>query len=670
MTCNNDRIRHDHEDCGFSRREVIQAVAATGAALVLQGRAPTVLAGEAPSTTAQNRFPHFQSTPVSYLNVEMQDDFWAPRQKVVLEVSLPWATRHLDEAGGLEAFRQDPQGYATRIRSDWQAVEFLESLAAAVGLQRNAAVEGLTEAWGRKMIASQEADGYWPFGWPATTGDPAKRWQAVWWSHEDYALGYYIDAALGYREAIGKDALYHSAVRAVDNMAATLVGSSRSYAPGMQRIEEALMHLYGATGDAKPLELCGWLIGQRGHHDGRRSFGRYSQDHLPIEAQRTIEGHAVRAANLFNGVTEYVGATGHAGYRAAVLAVWQDFVDHKMYLHGAGGLTSTHNEGYSVKPDFIPPDDCYGESCAVFGNFQWAHNLFRLTGDAAYLDVAERMLYNAFYASLSLQGDSYFYENVMQQDRPTGRFAWHKVPCCPPNIVKLFCKVGGFFYSTDADGIFVKHYGASAAHIPFAGGVKLTQRTGFPWDGRIALQMELKRPATFTLRLRVPAWARSHALAVSGKSLNVSPQKGWLAVRRRWSDGDTVELSLPMEVKRVSMPSRFKEYENLVALQRGPIVYCVEEQDMNPFRTPGHLDKDVEIAVEHRPDLLGGVTVLKTVPRTDIFTNQTIAAPATFIPYGVWNNRTPGAMRMWVKSAPPSPGNAMPLDPFGTEAES
>ena len=304
---------------------------------------------------------------------------------------------------------------------------------------------------------------------------------------------------------------------------------------------------------------------------GRRSYGAYSQDHVPVEQQRTIEGHAVRAAFLYNGVTEYVGATGPSSYREAVLAVWDDLINHKMYLHGAGGTVSTDNEGYSSKPDFIPPADCYGESCSVFGNFQWAHNLFRLTGDAAYLDVAERMLYNAFYASLSLAGDQYFYENAAQQDKPTARFAWHPVPCCPPNIVKLFSKVGGFFYSIDSHGIYVKHYGASTAKIPYGRGVTIVQTSNYPWDGRIALEiLDPFEPTVFALHLRIPAWANRHTASVNGAPFNGQLELGWLKIERKWRSGDSIELHLPMEIERVTMPERFKEYQDLAALQRGP----------------------------------------------------------------------------------------------------
>jgi len=626
-------------------------------------------AAEVTGTEGGNLFPHFKSIPVSYLQIKLQDNFWAPRQKTVRAVSVPWATRHFDAAGGVDAYRAHSETYVAEVeKGDLEAIKFVESMAAVVGLQRDAVIEGLTKTWGREMIASQQADGYWPFGWPLAS-DPAHRWRAVWWSHEDYALGHYIESGIAFKESTGDAAIYESAVRAVDNMASALLGSHGAYAPGHEEIEQALMRLYGATGNPTYRALCGWLIGQRGHHEGRRSYGKYSQDHLPIEQQRTIEGHAVRAAFLYNGVTEYVGATGHPRYRETVLAVWDDLVNHKMYLHGAGGTVSTDNEGYSSKPNSIPPADCYGESCSVFGNFQWAHNLFRLTGDAAYIDVAERMLYNAFYASLALSGDRYFYENAAQQDTPTERFAWHPVPCCPPNIVKLFAKVGGFFYSIDSQGVFVKHYGASSARIPVGGGVTIIQRGNFPWDGKLNLTLNPESPTTMALRLRVPAWAKGYAVSVNGAAVDAVPERGWLTIQREWTSGDTVELQLKMQVERVTMPARFKEYKDLAALTRGPIVYCLEEQDLpREMRSSfgAYLPENFDFTAQYRPDLLEGVTVLTGSLKLPNYVDDTErSVPVTFIPYGVWNNRTPGGMRIWIPAKRLSVEDALPAHPPG-----
>jgi len=657
MTCN------EHDDtCAigthtFSRREVVQAAGLGAFALAWRQKVHAVTTQPDAVIDVDKRFPYFLSMPVPYFNVRMQDTLWAPRQKTIHEVSIAWATGHWDPAGGLTEFKKSPSTYQAQIRpGDLEVINLVEAMAATVGLKRDAAIEGLIDAWGVEFTNATAPDGYWRFGWPLAPV-PSMRWQPLLWSYEDYALGHYLEAAMAYREVTGKSALYDSAIRGIDEMAATFLGSDRAYAPGHEEIEQALMRLYGATGKTRYVELCRWLIDQRGNHERRRSFGKYSQDHIPVRQQRTIEGHAVRAAYLYNGVTECVGATGDAELREAALAVWSDLVEHKLYLHGVGGINSANNEGYSSKPDFIPPNDAYGESCSVFANFEWAHTLFRLTGNAAYLDVAERMLYNAFYASLSLTGDRFFYRNVAWRFEPTLRFAWHQTPCCPPNIIKLSCKVGGYFYSVDSEGIFVKHYGASEATIPFGPGIKLVQRTLYPWLDDIVVDVDPVAPVECALRLRRPDWARSHAVSVNGVTVDIEAHDGWLTIRRRWAKGDKVRLSLPMEVERVFMPARFKEYEGLVAVRRGPIVYCLEGCDLNFDYPDMFIPEETKFRTEYRPDLLGGVTVI----HADLmrvgnylakFEGDTVL-PVMFIPYGLWNNREPGWMKIWLPARRP-----------------
>lgn len=659
------------------RREFL-SLAAIGVASSLFAAWKEVLAQESTQASSpvdlSKRFPHYLNQPVPYFQVRMQDAFWAPRQKTTHEVSLQWVTSRHDHAGGLEAFKKDPRHYAAETQpGEMEHIKFIEAMATVAGIDPDPAIIGLIDAWIKPLIEGQGADGYLGASFPPGVNRLPQRWQAAPWSHEDYTIGHYLESAIAYREVTGKDAMYRSALRAVDNMSAALLDSGHAYAPGHPEIEQALMRLYGLTGDTKYLRLCGWLLAQRGHHEGRQSYGLRCQDHLPIQQQRTIEGHAVKAAFLFNGVTHYVGATGDPAYRQAVLAVWDDLVEHKMYLHGAGGNKSSRNEGYRKNPDCIPPDDTYGESCAAYGNFQWAHSLFRLTGEARYLDTAERILYNVFSASLSLQGDSSFYSNPSQtglpelalapgasgQGRPARRSKDLATSCCPPNIIKLFNKVGGFFYSTTGDGIYINHYGTSEAEIGFGSGVKLTQQTEYPWDGVIRIRVQPKSAEVFTLRLRIPQWAREHRALVNGKAVESLPQNGWLAVRRRWKTGDEVSLTLPMPIERVTMPPRFKEYENLVALQRGPIVYCLEEQDVEgaPQATGFsplammYIPKEVPLTAEHRPDFLGGVTVLRGEVRLVKLDYTETALPATFVPYCVWGNREPRAMSIWLGAA-------------------
>jgi DUF1680 family protein len=617
------------------------------------------------SVDPNKRFPYFKSTLVSHRHVRMRDTLWAPRQRATREVTIPWLTGAHDRAGGLTVFKADPATYrAADSVVNMEAIKLIEAMATVVGLERDPAIEGLCNAWIERLVQAQSADGYLEEHFPPGLAHPPQRWQAVWWSHEAYTTGHYIDSAIAYHEATGDEVMYESAVRAADNMVAELLAGQHAYTSGHPEIEQALMRLYGETGQTKYLRLCKWFLDSRGHHEGRASFGWVRLDDKPVKQQRAIQGHTVMAAYLWNGVTQYVGATVDGAYRKAVLSVWDDFVNHRMYIHGGGGNVSSRIEGYRREADCILPEDAYCESCSVHANFQWAHSLARLTGEARYLDAAERMLYNAFFASLSLKGDASFYRNVVQADQPSPRTQEFATSCCPPNIVKLLNKVGGFFYSTDAEGIYVNHYGASEAQIPWGDGVSIIQRTEYPWDGAIHLKLKPATPRIFSLRMRLPTWTGSSTLSLNGQRVDATPRQGWVTIRRLWTADDQVDLILPMPVRRVTMPSRFVEYENRAALERGPIVYCLEEQDLelgsaseggvgnadyNVLATL-YIPADAQFTAEYRPELLGGVTVLRGELRQLEAETRDTDRPvrATFVPYGIWDNRTPGAMRVWL----------------------
>lgn len=650
-----------------SRRSFIRGAIAGLIAARLSADAinePSNHAAHSTLVPADERFPYFQSTPVSYRRVRLLDEFWAPRQRTTREVSVAWVTKAHDRAGGLNAYRSQRESYrADASVVNMEAIKFIEAMAAVIGVERDKDIEGLINAWIQPLLAAQGMDGYLLENFPPGLERPPRRWQPVWWSHESYTIGHYIESALAHRQVTGGEVMYRSAVRAADNMVEQLLSGRHLYTSGHPEIEQALMRLYAETGERKYLNLCGWLLAQRGRHEGRRSFGRMRQDDLHVQDQRTIEGHAVMAAYLFNGATQFVAATGDSDYREAVLSVWEDFVDRKMFIHGGGGNLSSKIEGYRKEPYCILPEDAYCESCSVVANIQWAHSIFRLTGDAKPLDAAERMLCNALYASLSLSGDSSFYRNILQADKPTPRSKSLATSCCPPNIVKMINQVGGYFYSVDDAGVYVNHYGASQADIPWRDGLRLIQETSYPWSGDIGIRVEPTSPRAFVLRLRVPQWARSFSVTVNGKEQQAEVEKGWLAIHRRWQRGDHVNLTLHMPVVRVTMPPQFKEYENRVALQRGPIVYCLEAQDLgeepvhesNPVvdyygrLATLYLPEDSKVSIEHQTDFLGGVTVLTGDVRQLYWVNdKESVVRAKFIPYGVWSNRTPSAMRVWL----------------------
>jgi DUF1680 family protein len=503
------------------------------------------------------RFPHFLSTPVDYRAARFTDTLWAARQRATRDVTVPWVTGGSDPAGGARAYRANPASYVPQTKlGDMEAVKFVEAMASVIGRDPRTsearAIEGYSSKYISQMISAQSPDGYLQQSYPVSVARPKTRWQTSFWSHEDYLTGHYIEAAIAYRDATGQGAMLASAIRAADNIVAELGAGLKDYAPGHPEIEKALIRLYGVTGQRKYLELSYWLMEQRGHHTHRPGYGVGRLDEMPLKDRRAIAGHAVMAAYLYDAATHYAGATGDQAYRTAAIAVWRDMVDTKMYLHGGVGNASSKIEGYRSEPYCILPDDAYGETCASCANFIWAHSLFRLTADSSYLDVAERILYNGFLASLSLTGDASFYENVAQtsfvvnaaqMDHPQRRSASLATSCCPPNIVKLFNTLGGYLYSTDGEGIIVKHFAQSEAEIPFGHGVLIEQQTQYPWEGAVVLKVYCARPQRFRLRLRVPDWAKSFSMQVDGDDLPVSPDEGWIDITRKWSGTTTVTLA-------------------------------------------------------------------------------------------------------------------------------
>jgi DUF1680 family protein len=612
-------------------------------------------------TPMSDPFPFFSSTPVPPMSVRLTGGFWGTRQDVVRTVTVPYIAEQMLSPGGTSTTEQVP------VAGGFEAIKFVEAMATTLALAPDAQLAQRLTSWSHAIASTVGEDGYLGYAHPALSANPSERWVPEWHSHEDYALGHFVEAALAIHEVTGDPIPLDAARRAVEEFATATMDRDLPYTPGHAEIEQALTRLWASTGDKRALELCGWLISRRGRTDGRTSLGPYAQDHAPLEEQDAMAGHAVRAAFLFNGATEYVGATGDAGYRDAVVRLFDDLVSNRLYLHGGSGSISADNEGYRL--DLAPPqlDDCYGESCAVIGGIRWAHSIARLTGRADVLDIAERMLYNAFAASLSLDGDRFFYRNVAQQDEATGRFSWHPCPCCPPNIVKLITTVGGLLYSSDAEGLVINHFAASEAVVPVAGGTRVVQRTDYPWEGSIVVELHPPRASEFTVRVRIPGWSRGATVTVAGEPTDepvVEPVvDGWIRVRRTWKPGDELRLDLPLTTERCAPESSPDGAAGLTAIRRGPIVFCLEEQDVAAHVWRTVLPPDSELRTAAAAEL-GGATVVRTELSVDSADGAQLV-PATFVPYALWANRRPGAMRIWVRDGSPQTHHRRPEPPEG-----
>ncbi len=460
------------------------------------------------------------------------------------------------------------------------------------------------------------------------------------------------------------------ATKSADLVASVFGPGLRYDVPGHQEIEMGLVKLYQVTGEPRYLALAKFFLDERGHADGGRTLYSnhdnpgYMQDHLPVVEQREAVGHAVRAAYMYCGMADVAALTDTAEYVAAIDRIWENVVGRKLYI--TGGIGARH-QGEAFGDDYeLPNHTAYAETCAAIANAMWNHRMFLLHGDAKYIDVLERILYNGFLAGVSLSGDKFFYVNPLAWDgkfgfnrHDAGRQAWFDCSCCPSNVVRFLPSLPGYAIAhTDAD-IYVNLFLGGETSVPLPGGeVKLQMSGDYPWQGRIDLTVAPSQPQEFTLRVRIPGWARnqpvpsrlyfyiddpapSPTLRVNGEPWPLGTlEQGYAVITRRWQPGDTVTLDLPMPVRRVG--TNLTAFDNWlrVAVERGPVVYCAEAVDNGGAVEAKTLADDAPFAVEHQPGLLGGATVL-TAGSGD--------GQLTLIPYHLWAHRTLGEMAVWLR---------------------
>jgi DUF1680 family protein len=434
-----------------------------------------------------------------------------------------------------------------------------------------------------------------------------------------------------------------------------------------------LARLYRATGDERYLKLAKFLLDARGP-DGAKGSGRqYNQSHLKVVDQTEAVGHAVRATYLYSGMADVAALTGDASYINAIDKIWDNVTSAKLYITGGIGATGS-GEAFGGNYE-LPNMTAYNETCAAIGNDYWNHRLFLLHGDARYIDVMERTLYNGLISGVSLDGKLFFYPNPLESNGQHQRSPWFGVACCPGNITRFLASVPGYVYAQQGDRLYVNLFAASSADIQMDNGrrVKLTQETRYPWDGGVRMTVNPDRAGNFTIKVRIPGWSRNEAvpgdlyrfvdrvaepvvIKVNGRNIALNIDKGYVSLTRIWKRGDVIDLTLPMPIRRVTANDRVEADRGRVALQRGPIVYCAEWPD----NTQGHvrnlmLAETSKLSAEFNNGLLGGVTVIKgrAVALAYDEQNQVIKHEQEFtaIPYYAWANRGPGEMIVWIPSS-------------------
>jgi DUF1680 family protein len=632
-----------------------------------------------------NRSPHAKLKTVPVSAVVIQEGFWSKRRRTNVDSSIPSMHDELLAHGRMDNFLRlngrssEPQ--KGPVYSDSDIYKWLE--AAGFALQTNDPHDFRKTADGmiRDVVAIQEPSGYLNTYYQGDRTSLRMTYPTQTTGHELYCIGHMLQGAIAYYRATGDRTLIDAGARFVDSFLIPNFGpdkDKKGIVSGHPEIEMALIELSRTTGKRDYIDLAGYIL----HGDDRIPLRPqqiiYMYCGIPFTSRTKLEGHAVRAMYACCGSTDYYLETGDPAYWKTLNALWDDLAAHQLYVTGGVGAREA-GEAFG-DPYELPNATAYGESCAAIGNMMWNWRMLAASGDAKFTDVIERALYNGINSGMSLDGKTYCYrnplafdpsENLNNHHDPTGtiRNPWYDTTCCPPNLERTFASLPGYFYSTSDDGIYVHLYDNSEINwrLRDGNGLKIQQKTNYPWSGDVEMTVSPASPSDFVVCVRIPGWSEKNSVKVNGKAVDGAKPGSYLAIRRRWSPNDKVELSFDMTTHLLKANPAVTDDRGRIAFQRGPIVFCMEhldqpghEHDMNLLGYSAHLNGATSTRFE--PQLLDGVMVLEhpgsvsrpqsdpglyfeaaDTPKVDV-TSATIR----LIPYYAWANRAPASMQVWI----------------------
>ncbi len=633
-------------------------------------------------------------------NIMISDSFWNKYIKLVHEVVIPYqwdaindrvedaepshAIKNFRIAAGLE--QGEFYGF---VFQDTDLAKWLEAVAYRLETHPDKNLEELADEAIELIEKAQQADGY--LNTYFTIKEPGRRWTNLTECHELYTAGHMIEAAVAYYRATGKRKLLDVMCRFADHIASvfgTEPGKLRGY-DGHQEIELALVKLYEATGEEKYLKLSKYFIDERGrkpnyfeletarpdykkHFPGDAMMSKeYNQSHLPVREQDTAEGHSVRAVYMLTGMADLAALTQDGELLEACRRLWKNIVQKRMYITGGIGSTS-EGEAFSFDYD-LPNDTMYTETCASIGLIFFANRMLKAEPISSYADVMERALYNNVLAGMSMDGKSFFYVNPLEvwpeasEKSPIKKHVkavrqkWFGCACCPPNVARLLSSLGQYIYTTDENTLYTHLYIGGEAKTDIAGTqTVIRQTTNYPWDGKVILEVRPEIEKEFGIALRIPDWCDSYSISVNGVSVTPEIKDGYAIIQRNWKQGDRIELNLDMDIKLMQSNPLVRSNAGKLALQRGPLVYCLEETDNGENLSTISIPVDSNLTAEFDPETAGGVVVITgNAYRTETCgwdenlyrTAKIEEKPTTIkaVPYCVWGNRNPGEMLVWIR---------------------
>ncbi len=595
---------------------------------------------------------------------------------------------NLQRTGHIDALRLDWQpGDPNPPHIFWESdlAKWLEAACYVLAQKDDSKLAAQVDEIVELLAGAQQADGY--LNAHFTVVEPQKRWANLRDWHELYCAGHLIEAAVAHYEATGQRTLLDVMIRyadLIDSVFGRGEGQLRGY-PGHQEIELALVKLYRVTDEQRYLDLAQYFIDERGrqpHYFDQEARDRgeepqdfahqtyeYNQSHQPVREQDEAVGHSVRALYLYCAMADLALEKNDPSLLAACERLYESVL-RRIYITGGLG-SSRHNEGWTA--DYhLPNEEAYAESCAAIALIFWMQRLLRLDLDGRYADTLERALYNGFLSGISLDGRTFFYvnplavhrnEHAIHNERHTAqRRGWFGCACCPPNVARLFASLGSYIYAENEREAVVHLYVGGGAQLQLGERrVTLRQRTDYPWAGAVTLGVEPDEAAEFSLRLRIPGWCEQYSLHVNGEAVDAPVEQGYARIARRWQPGDEVRLQMEMPVQRIHADPRVRNNSGRVALQRGPLIYCLEGVDNGDNLDALQLPSDAELNAEFVPDLLDGVVRIQLagtraqpwaeLPIYRAAKPQNSPVSLTAIPYYAWANRATGDLLVWLREA-------------------
>ncbi|WP_212969425.1 glycoside hydrolase family 127 protein [Paenibacillus cineris] len=645
--------------------------------------------------------------PLDLKSVRITDSYWSNHVDLIKHTVIPYqwealndrvpdaepshAIRNFRIAAGLEE-----GSFAGFVFQDTDLYKWLEAVGYSLAQSPDSDLEKVADEAIDLIGAAQQEDGY--LNTYFTIDKLDKRWTNLMDCHEMYTAGHLIEAAVAYFYGTGKTKLLDIARKIADHIDDRFgpeEGKIRGY-DGHQEIELALVKLYHATGEVRYLNLAGFLIDERGQKPNffEEEFERrgrishwapgvvqkgpvnlaYHQAHKPVREHEVATGHAVRAVYMYTAMADLALLKGDNALLEACRRLWDNIVQKQMYVTGSIGSTH-HGEAFTFDYD-LPNDTNYSETCASIGLIFFAQRLLQNEVKGEYADVMERALYNTVTAGIAGDGKHYFYVNPMEvwpaasEGNPGKRHIkpvrqkWYGCACCPPNVSRLLSSLGQYIYSASDEALFVHLYiGSQISHEAAGRSVQLGMESRLPWDGQVCLKVqEADGAGEFTIALRLPGWSAASAIRVNGQPAQYELRDGYAYIRRDWQAGDVVELELDMQPQRIYAHPNLRASSGKVALQRGPLVYCLEETDNGAPLASLSLPADAELQVV-MDEWRGGVAVIEAdglragTPAeapNDLYSTarpQLEQQRLRAVPYTLWGNREPGEMTVWIRES-------------------